>query len=144
VRETALRLSFEEIEVGSIHSFERELSPADILAFAKLTGDFNPLHVDEEFGRASEFKQNIVHGMLAGSLFSTLMGMYCPGEKCLYLSQSLNFRKPIFANQKVLVRGTVTAKNDSVRMLTMKTEILRDCQVLISGEAKARIIGDQA
>lgn len=133
-------MKYEEIKIGDVYSFEKTLNKKDVLDFAKLTGDHNKLHVDEKFGKNSKFKQNITHGMLAGSLFSTIIGMHCPGENGLYISQTLNFKTPIFYGDKLLVKGTVTNKNDSVKLITLKTEILKENKVAISGEAKAMVL----
>ncbi|MHC4268253.1 MAG: MaoC family dehydratase [Planctomycetota bacterium] len=138
----ATRMNYSDIQEGSIYTFEKVISREDIITFAKLTGDFNPLHVDKEYGEKSKFKNNIVHGMLAGSLFSTLVGMYCPGEKNLYLSQTLMFRKPILPEKKVIVRGTVNNKDDNLKIVTLKTEIIFDGTVAIHGVAKVSILGD--
>ena len=88
----AAYLNYHDVKVGDIHEFEKQITRQDIDIFAELTGDFNPLHTDKSYGKKSKFGNNIVHGMLAGSLFSTLIGMYCLGEKSLYLSQNLNFK----------------------------------------------------
>lgn len=138
----AQKLEYSDIQVGTVHCFERTISREDVLAFAKLTGDFNPLHTDEAFGEKSRFKGNIVHGMLAGSLFSALVGMLCPGEKSLYLAQSLQFKNPVFPGDKVLVKGTVTYKNDSVRIITLNCEILVGGVVAVTGEAKVGVRED--
>lgn len=132
-------LNFAEIERGNIYSFTKKISSDDVKKFADITGDFNPLHVNKHFGKKSQFKQNIVHGMLAGSLFSALVGMYCPGKKSLYLSQTLNFRIPIFYNDTVIVKGTVISKNNSVNIIVLKTEIVKDGKICINGEAKIKI-----
>src|SRR3989344_4357490 len=125
------KLSYSDINVGDVHFFNRKISKQDVMDFAKLSGDFNPLHVDSDFGKKSQFGSNVVHGMLAASLFSALVGMRCPGEKSLYLSQTLKFRQPIYYEDIVLIRGTVTGKNDGVRMITIKTEILKEGKILI-------------
>ncbi len=70
---------YDEIDIGSVHSFTRTITHDDVLKFAELSGDLNPLHLSEVFGRSSQFGKNVVHGMLTASLFSTLLGMYCPG-----------------------------------------------------------------
>ena len=133
-------IRFEEIETGKSFSFERTLSKDDVAVFARLTGDKNPHHVDESFGKASVFKANIVHGMLAGGLFSTLVGMHCPGQNCLYLTQSLNFRKPLRPGCLVLVQGEVISKIDSLRILVIKTRITCCGELAIDGEARVKLI----
>ena len=136
----AANINYSDINIGDIFSFERKIYKQDVMDFAKLSGDFNPLHVDPDFGKKSQFKKNIAHGMLAGSLFSTLVGMHCPGEKSLYMSQTLNFRLPLYYDDAITVKGTVINKNDSIKMVTLKTEILKDGKVVIDGEAKASLL----
>lgn len=133
-------LNYSDIEIGAVYEFSKRITEAEVDAFAHLTGDFNPLHCDPSYGEKTQFHRNIVHGMLVGSLFSTLVGMHCPGKKCLYLSQTLRFKKPIFMGDEVLVRGTVTDKSDSVKVITIKTEVLVDQVVTVSGEAKVTLL----
>lgn len=135
-------MKYEEIKVGYSHEFERIISREDVLEFAALTGDANKLHVDESHGKQSAFGQNICHGMLAGGLFSTLIGMHLPGEGVLYLSQTLAFREPIFCSDKLKVRGTVISKNDAIKVVTIKTEICKDNKVAISGEARVKVLSE--
>lgn len=136
----AAKLSYSDINEGDACSFERKISKQDVMDFAKLSGDFNPLHVDPDFGKKSQFKANIVHGMLAASLFSSLVGMHCTGEKSLYISQTLKFRQPIYYDDTVMVRGTIVSKNDSIRIITIKTEILKEDKIAIDGEAKVKVL----
>ena len=136
----AAKLSYSDINEGNVYSFNRKISKQDVMDFAKLSGDFNPLHVDAGFGKKSQFKGNIVHGMLLSSLFSTLVGMHCPGEKSLYMSQTLKFRQPIYYDDNVVVKGTVTEKNDSIKIVTIKTEILKEGKIAIDGEAKVKVL----
>ena len=133
-------LDYNEIKIGDENSFTRTISQHDMAVFAELSGDFNPLHMNEEFGKKSPFKKNIVHGMMAGSLFSTLVGMHCPGQKSLYMSQTLNFRLPIYPGETVIVKGIVAAKNDSIKMIILKTQILKKGSIAIDGEAKIKVL----
>ena len=136
----AARLNYSDINKGDVHSFERKISKQDTIDFARLSGDFNPLHVDPDFGKKSVFKNNVVHGMLAASLFSTLVGMHCPGEKSLYLAQSLNFKLPLYYDDAVIVKGTVISKTDGVNIITLKTEILKNGKTAVDGEAKVKLL----
>lgn len=143
IHKKAADLSLADIDVGEKYQFTKKITADNVFKFADLTGDFNPLHTDKKFGEKSQFKRNIVHGMLAGSLFSTLVGMYCPGKNALYLSQTLNFKLPIFYDDTIIVKGTVIAKNDAINLITLKTEIIKEEKVCISGEAKIKILGGQ-
>ena len=108
----AVKNKYEDIKIADVYSFVRTISKFDVLRFASLSGDFNPLHVDEKFGKKSKFGTNVVHGMLTASLFSTLIGMYCPGKNSLYLGQTLEFKAPLFYGDTVEVKGTILNKVD--------------------------------
>lgn len=131
--------NYDEIHVGDIFEFKRNLSIEDVNNYAKLTGDFNPLHCDEEYAKNTQFKGIITHGMLAGSLFSTLVGMVCPGKKNLYLAQSLNFKNPIYPNSELIVRGVVKNKIDAIKLIVINTKITVNGIIAIDGEAKVKI-----
>ncbi len=133
-------LRYEDIVIGAVYEFERTITKENVLEFAELTGDHNPLHVDPQFGEKSQFGKNIVHGMLAGSLFSTLVGMHCPGTHALYMGQTIQFKRPIFFGDSVTVRGTVIEKSESIRMIKLKTEIIKSGEVIITGEATTKIL----
>ena len=141
----AARLGYDEIRQGAIYMFERTITLQDMQDFARLSGDFNPLHMDPAFAKTTPFANNVMHGMLAASLFSTLVGMHCPGQDALYLQQTLHFRQPLFPGDRVKVKGTVTQKNDAVRIITLKTEIFRieggipAAAAAITGEAKVQV-----
>ena len=131
--------NYDEINVGDMFEFKRNLSIEDVENYAKLTEYFNPLHCDEKYAKSTQFKSRIVHGMLVGSLFSTLVGMICPGKKNLYLAQSLNFKNPIYPNSELIVRGTVKSKSDTIKIIIINTEILVNGNVVINGEAKVKV-----
>jgi 3-hydroxybutyryl-CoA dehydratase len=135
-------LNYSDIRVGHVFEFKRTLSEEDVKNFAKLTGDFNPLHCNEEYAKSTKFKKRVVHGMLAASLFSTLLGMVCPGKKNLYLTQTLKFQRPIFLDSDLTVRGTVKDKIDGLNIIVIDTEIIVNAVVVIQGEARVKILGD--
>ena len=99
--------TIQELNVGDLASWSKTIVDADILSFATVTGDFNPVHIDEEFAKQTMFEQRIAHGMLSGSLFSTVLGTQLPGEGSIYLSQDLKFRKPVFINDTITATCTV-------------------------------------
>ena len=135
-----MAFNYEDITIGDVHSFERVIDEEAVNRFAELTGDKNPLHMNEEYARKTEFGGRIAHGMLAGSLFSTLVGMFCPGERALYLSQKVNFRKPIRLGEKIKIQGEVIKKSDALKTIVLSTKIINDKnQVVIDGEAMAKV-----
>jgi 3-hydroxybutyryl-CoA dehydratase len=132
--------NFYEISVGDVYSFNKSFSKEEVLEFGRLSGDLNPLHVGDPCEIGGYFNQNLVHGMLTASLFSTLIGMYCPGKNSLYLSQTLKFRKPVFTSDNLLVKGTVISKTDALQIITLKTEIIKEDQIVVYGEAMAKML----
>src|SRR3989344_6045882 len=132
--------SYDEIKVGQEFSFERLLDKKAVAAFADLTGDQNPLHVDEAYAIKTKFGGPIAHGMLMGSLFSALVGMLCPGKRCLYLSQTLKFKNPLKVGDVAVVSGRVTDKSEAGRIITIETLVKdKNDKVLVEGEAKVQI-----
>jgi len=133
------RLKNVDINVGDIISFERTLLDDDIQKFVGLSGDENPLHIDKDFGEMSIFGNNIVHGMLMASLFSKVVGMYL-GENIIYLSQTLEFRKPAFVGDHIVIEGLVRSKSDSTKIIVLETTIKRGKEIIINGEANVQYL----
>ncbi|MFH1326511.1 MAG: MaoC family dehydratase [archaeon] len=138
--EEAANYSYEDLEVGKVVSFKKNLTQNEINDFAKIIGDYNPLHVDPNYASKTQFKKNIAHGMLVASYFSTLFGMVCPGKKNLFLSQSLNFKKPVFPNSEIIIKGEIKKKIDSIRALVIQTQIFVGEELVLDGEAMIKII----
>lgn len=133
-------LSFDQISVGDIFELERSFTRDDVDRFAELSGDFSPLHVDENYAQGTEFGQRVVHGMLLASLFSNLVGMRIPGRPALYLGQELAFRKPVFIGDALTARGKVTAKNAATSTISLAMEIRnQDDKVVVSGTGKVKV-----
>lgn len=128
--------------VGERAQFEINITEKLVDEFAKVSGDYNPLHTDEAYAKNSPLGGRIAHGMIAGALFSRLLGMYLPGEKCLYLSQSLFFRKPIRIGTEVIVLGEVQHKTDSLQALTIRTCVSnkQTSEALVDGEAIVKML----
>lgn len=135
-----LEYSFEEIEVGLNHSFELIINEELVSDFAKISGDFNPLHMDEQYAKDAKFEKRVCHGMLLASFFSRLIGMYLPGKNALYFSQNLDFVKPCFIGDKIIVNGEVIDKSESTKMIKIKTTILnQNNETLVEGIAQALV-----
>ena len=134
-------LNFDEIVVGQKSSFQVQITKEMIEKFAELSGDYNPLHMDEIYAQNSQFKQRITHGMLLGTFFSQLVGMHIPGEKCLYLSQNLNFHNPCYISDTVSVEGIVKEKSNSTQILEIETTIHNQKNVLlVDGLARVMVL----
>jgi len=133
-------LSIEDIQVGDSASFDRVFSEQDVADFARLSGDENPLHMDEAYAADTKFKHRLVHGMLIGSLCSQLVAMHLPGKRCLYLSQTLFFKNPLYINDIVSVSGTVETKSVSTKMLDIAISIKKGSTEVLKGTARVQLL----
>jgi acyl dehydratase len=130
-------LSYDDISIGQQESFMIKITESMVEKFSNLSGDLNPLHMDNEFAESSSFNKRIVHGMLLASFFSQLIGMKLPGKNALYFSQTLNFRSPCYIDDEIEVIGEVTEKSDSTQIITVSTTIFNKSKTcLIDGIAK--------
>jgi 3-hydroxybutyryl-CoA dehydratase len=126
--------------VGQSAELTRTISDADVMTFASVTGDFNPVHVDATAAAASPFGERIVHGMLTASLFSTLLATQLPGPGAIYLSQTLKFLRPVKIGETVTVRVDVRALDIAKRHMTLETSV-RNARgkTVVSGEAVVQV-----
>lgn len=99
---------FDDLFVGMSVELKRKIDGGLIDGFAQISGDTNPLHVDIEYAKKNGFKNQVAHGMLCSSMFSELVGVHLPGEKCLLTDISIFFKKPIFLDDLVIVKGTIS------------------------------------
>ncbi|MGC9402637.1 MaoC family dehydratase [Vibrio genomosp. F10 str. 9ZC157] len=99
----------DELTIGMSASYSQTITDADIKQYAGLSGDRNPVHLDENYAERSRFKKRIAHGMISSGFFSALFGTKLPGEGCVYVAQSLKFRKPVYINDTV--EATVVIKD---------------------------------
>ena len=98
---------FEDLEIGLSAEVTRVVTADGIQAFAELSGDFNPVHIDEDYAAGTMFKQCIAHGILSASYVSSVFGMHLPGPGSIYISQTLNFKAPVYVGSAVLTRVEV-------------------------------------
>jgi 3-hydroxybutyryl-CoA dehydratase len=133
-------LAFEEIEVGRKARLDVRLTPELIDAFARLTGDLNPLHVSGEFARSRGFPDRLAHGLLSAAFFSTICGMLLPGRDCLLQSVRFDFRKPVPAGTELTLEATVVQKIDAVRALVLEVAARNAAgEVVLSGKIQAGV-----
>src|SRR5687768_14337450 len=95
-------------KIGDTAEFSKTISEYDIYQFAGITGDFNPMHVNEEYAKSSRFGKRIAHGMLTSSFICTVLGMKLPGVGTIHISQQLEFKRPVFIGDTVTVILNVT------------------------------------
>ena len=124
------------IRVGQRGSLSRTIKEEDIRAFADLSGDRNPLHLDKEFARRSRFGRPIAHGMLSAGIISAALGKCIPGPGAIYLSQTLRFVRPVYPGDTVTVTVEVTGYREDKGILTARTTCTNQTgAVVIDGEA---------
>lgn len=133
------KIPLEEIEIGMSVSYSQTITDADIKVFAGISGDRNPVHLDENYANNSKFKKRIAHGMMTASYFSALFGTKIPGEGCVYTYQSLNFKRPIYINDTVEAIVTVTDIDLEKRRVNFKTVCKVDNKMVTEGEAEIYI-----
>jgi 3-hydroxybutyryl-CoA dehydratase len=128
-------LYFEELSVGQSDEITRVVGAADIDAFAEVSGDVNPVHLDEAYARTTTFGGRIAHGMLAAAYVSAVLGTRLPGPGAIYLSQSLCFRRPVKIGDHVNARVTVKALDDKRGHATLETVCQVNGKTVVDGEA---------
>jgi len=125
-----------KIVIGQRASLTRAISDADIEAFARLTGDHNPLHVDDAYAVRSRFGRRVAHGLLSAGLISAVLGTRLPGPGAIYLQQTFRFVRPVYPGDTVTATVEVTAYRDDRRMATLRTTCTdQRGELVLDGEA---------
>lgn len=131
----------DQLCVGQSDVVSRTITADDVLSFARLSGDYNALHVDDEFAARTEFGSRVVHGFLHASLLSTLIGMRMPGPGALYLSQTIEFSAPVFIGDTVAARGRIERVDRETRIVEIDTEITNQHGAkVLAGRARAKVL----
>lgn len=125
----------EDLSPGMTNIFAKTVTEADIVMFAGISGDTNPVHLDAHFADQTPFKGRIAHGLLSASFISTVLGTRLPGPGCIYLNQSLKFRAPVKAGDTVTARVTIKEIDLKSGRVNVETTCMVDDTVVIEGEA---------
>ena len=125
----------EDLEIGMSRMLKREITQNDILLFSKVSGDENPVHLDEEYAQQTIFGRRIAHGMLTASLISAVIAEQLPGHGTVYLSQTLEFIRPVIPGQLVTTTVLVTQIEYSNRRVTLDCKSKVNKKVVLAGEA---------
>ena len=115
--------TFDDIEIGLSKEFQVTITESLVNDFAKVSGDFSPIHMDEKYAASTTFKKRVVHGMLLASFLSRVDGMYLPGKHALYSSQTLEFHNPCFVNDEINVVSKVIDKSQSTKIIKIESKI---------------------
>ena len=125
----------EDLEVGMGAHYSRTITDTDVVLFAGISGDDNPVHINEEYARSTPFKGRIVHGMLLAGLISCVAGTRMPGPGAIYVDQKLRFRAPVRVGDTVTAVNTVTEVLPERRRIRMQTLCRVGDKVVVEGEA---------
>ena len=126
---------FEDLAIGMRETLMKTVMGTDVIGFATLTGDHNPIHLSDHYARKTRFGERIAHGLYTASLISAVVGMRLPGPGAVYLSQTLNFRAPVKIGDVVLVSVEVVEKTEAGRRVRLACECTVDGKVVLEGEA---------
>lgn len=126
---------FDDIEIGQSVQMERRVQEHDLVRFAEVTGDNNPVHLDEAFAAKTSFGGRIAHGMLSAGYVSAVLGTKLPGPGAIYLSQTLNFKRPVRIGDVVVTRVEVLSKDEPKARITFATTCSVNDKLVLQGEA---------
>ena len=130
-----------DLKVGDKFSTSKQITDAVIRAFAELSGDYNPIHLDEEFAATTQFKRRIAHGMISGALISAVLGYEFKERKVVYLSQTLKFIAPVFLEDTVTATATVTHIREDKPIVTIETICTNQMgETVVAGEGVVKIL----
>ncbi|MGR5000232.1 MaoC family dehydratase [Vibrio celticus] len=135
-QEIKLGVPFHDIKIGMSTSYSQTITDADVKNFAGLSGDHNPVHVDDHFAEESRFKKRIAHGLISGSFFSALFGTRLPGPGCVYVAQSFNFKRAVYLGDTVTATAIVTKIDDKKRRVFFDTVCKVRNKTVIDGVAE--------
>ena len=125
----------EDLAPGMTALYAKTVTDADVVLFAGISGDVNPVHLNQEFADRTMFRGRIAHGMLTASFISTVIGTKLPGPGCIYVSQNLKFKAPVRVGDTVNARVTVTAVDEARGRISVETTCTVGNTVVIAGEA---------
>lgn len=133
----ARNISYADINIGDQASLSKTITEYDVYAFAGVTGDFNPVHVNAEFAKKSLFKQRIAHGMISAGLISAVLGTELPGIDTIYMNQELSFLAPVLYGDTLTATIECVEKDDAKHRIIFKTTVTnQDGKVVTDGKAR--------
>ena len=133
--------TFEELDVGHRESFTKKISDSDILMFSELSGDKNPLHLDNDYAKSTEFKKCVAFGMIGSIMHSALAGMYLPGKYSLILKEESSFISPIYSGDMLTITGEIAKKTDFGKLIFIDTKISnQENKIVIKGKLAVKVL----
>jgi len=132
-------MSFDDLQLGQTASLGKTITEADILLYAAVSTDTNPVHINAEAAKESVFGERVAHGMLSAGLISAVLGTRLPGPGTIYLGQTLRFRAPVKIGATVIATVEVTALDPAKKRATLKTTCTVEGNTVIEGEAQVQV-----
>ena len=130
-----------DLKLGDAFSTQRHVTDELIRKFADVSGDYNPIHLDEEFAKTTRFGRRIAHGMLSGAFISAVLGYEFKERKIVYLSQSMKFTAPVYIDDTVTATATVTNIREDKGIVTLETVCTnQNGDLLVKGEAVVMVL----
>ena len=129
----------EDLSIGMVSSYKKTITAKDIEAFAAVTGDSNPVHLDADYAATTPFKARMAHGMMSAGLISTVLGTQLPGPGCIYLDQQIKFRAPVFIDDTVVATVTVEEINQRRGRVSLKTQCFVKDKLVADGTASMMV-----
>ena len=129
-------MKFKDLRIGMTDSMTKSFTEKDVLQFAKISADMNPLHIDEEAAKNGLFGKRVAHGILVSGLISAVLGTKLPGEGTIYLGQELRFRKPVFLDDVITAKVEVVELIEEKSMAILNTTCInQNGETVITGKA---------
>ena len=130
---------FEELSVGMSHETVHTITEEDIDLFARVSGDYNPIHMDEDYAKKTAFGQRIAHGALTASYISGILGNNLPGPGAIFTHLEMRFRRPVYIGDTVTARAEITEKYERGNRITLKITCSVNDKPVVAGEAKVMV-----
>ena len=130
---------FNELEIGQVFEFTKIITKEDVHLFAQATGDNNPIHLDEEYAKGTIFGECIAHGILTAGVVSSVIGTKMPGPGCVYIAQTMQFKRPVRIGAELYIRVEILTKDEKKNFVTISTEAKTNGKSVLSGEATVMV-----